>query len=279
LDGAKVQNYAITLVAGNLEIIPATLTVILDSGSLVQSYTGSARSVSWSTQPSGVATRVTYDGATTQPIVAGSYTVVVQSDDANYSGKTSGVLVIRSTVESIRVESYLVGAGLMPVGDSNGRYFLQASLGQGIAGAVPVVSGIQVESGFWMTGRLTEALNPLLVQVPSAEVAAKGIVVLSSSTSNAESGRVLRAQDPQIASGIRLPEARLSVVPLPESLRIRIQVSGIAGARWKVQSLDGLHAEGWRDQGVLELSPEGSGFIETEVVSESVMRFYRLVQP
>jgi hypothetical protein len=279
LDGAKVQNYAITLVAGDLRIVPAALTVTLDVGSLVQSYTGLGRSVSWFTQPAGVAVKATYNGLTVLPIVAGSYSVVVQSDDANYVGQASGVLVIRSTMESLRSEVFLVGSGLMPVSDTDGRYRLQASAGQSFAGPMPVVSGVWVQSGFWFADEFAEALNSGGSLVPSVEVAAKGIALLETSAQPTEAKSTLRTQDPQAASSLRLPEARLVVIPVSASMRVRIEVSGIPGARWKVQSLDGLHAEGWRDAGLLELGMDGAGVIETDVSGESAMRFYRLVQP
>ena len=138
-----------------------------------------------------------------------------------------------------------------------------------------------MEAGFWFTGRLSEVLDPAGVLVPSAEVAAKGIVVLAtgSSGSSVDSSQAARVREPQIASGLRLPEARLTVSPLPESLRVRIQVSGISGAHWKVQYLDGLRSGAWQDAGLLRLDSEGMGVIETDAVEDSAMRFYRLVQP
>ena len=282
IDGSKASNYAVTVVSGDLTITPAALTITLDAGSLAQSFTGTPRSVSWFTQPSGVATKATYNGSPNPPVVAGTYAVVVQSEDANYAGQVSGVLLIRSTLEALKSESFLIAAGLMSVTGGEGRYRLEASLGQTFAGAVPVVTGIQVEAGFWFTGRLSEALSPAGVQVPSAEVAAKGIAVLattSSTGSSVDPSQAASVRDPQMASGIRLPEARLTVSPSPESLRVRIQVSGISGAQWKVQYLDGLRSGGWQDAGLLRLDSEGMGVIETDAVEDSAMRFYRLVQP
>jgi len=282
IDGSKASNYAVTVVSGDLTITPAALTITLDAGSLAQSFTGTPRSVTWSTQPSGVAAKATYNGSPNPPVVAGTYAVVVQSEDANYAGQVSGVLLIRSTLEALKSESFLMAAGLMPVTGGEGRYRLEASLGQTFAGAVPVVTGIQVEAGFWFTGRLSEALSPAGVQVPSAEVAAKGIAVLattSSTGSSVDPSQAASVRDPQMASGIRLPEARLTVSPSPESLRVRIQVSGISGAQWKVQYLDGLRSGGWQDAGLLRLDSEGMGVIETDAVEDSAMRFYRLVQP
>ena len=82
-----------------------------------------------------------------------------------------------------------------------------------------------------------------------------------------------------MASGIRFPEARLTVVPASDSARVRVQISGVPGSRWKVQSSDGLNVDRWLDAGALELNAQGSGFIETDAGGESAVRFYRLVQP
>ena len=82
-----------------------------------------------------------------------------------------------------------------------------------------------------------------------------------------------------MASGVRLPEARLSVSPAADAARVRVVVSGIPGARWKVQHLDGSTSERWQDSGFLQLDPEGFGVIETGSGGESAVRFYRLVQP
>ena len=52
-------------------------------GSLSQTYDGSAKAVTATTTPSGLAVTFTYNGSTTAPTAAGSYTVVGTINDAN----------------------------------------------------------------------------------------------------------------------------------------------------------------------------------------------------
>ena len=142
-----------------------------------------------------------------------------------------------------------------------------------------VVSGIKLSSGFWFTDRWDQALNLGDVQIPTAEVADQGIATLQTSAQQSSSSSTSGTRIPQVASGLRLTETRMTVVPVPHLLRVRIQISGIPGARWKVQSLDGLYSENWQDADVLELDSNGTGSIETDAGTDSGMRFYRLVQP
>ena len=279
VDGAKASNYSVQLVAGELRIVAAALKITIDTSTLVQSYTGSRCVVGWSTQPTGVAVRATYNGSATPPVVAGTYPVILRSDDPNYAGEASAVLVIRTTMESLKSDGFLVVGGLLPVGGGDGRYLLEASMGQAVAGSLPVVLGIQVESGFWFAGALADALSGPLGGVPTATQAAKGLAALRPTTVASQAGRALETQEPQVASGVRLPEARLSVSPAADAARVRVVVSGIPGARWKVQHLDGSTSERWQDSGFLQLDPEGFGVIETGSGGESAVRFYRLVQP
>ena len=71
---------------------PATITL----GNLNQAYTGTAREVLVTTEPEGLATRVTYNDSTTAPIAAGSYAVIATVTDPNYTGSANGTLVIEA---------------------------------------------------------------------------------------------------------------------------------------------------------------------------------------
>ncbi len=63
-------------------------------GSLNQSYNGAAEAATATTTPSGLAVTFTYNGSTTAPTSAGSYTVVATINDPNYQGGATGTLVI-----------------------------------------------------------------------------------------------------------------------------------------------------------------------------------------
>ena len=77
----------------------ATLTVnkaaaSIALGSLNQTYNGSAEAATAATTPNGLAVILTYNGSTTVPTSAGSYTVVGTINDPNYQGNATGTLVI-----------------------------------------------------------------------------------------------------------------------------------------------------------------------------------------
>ncbi|NPV42288.1 MAG: hypothetical protein HPY72_13235 [Anaerolineae bacterium] len=68
--------------------------ITLDAATLSQTYDGSAKVVTATTNPSGLSYSITYDGAGTAPANAGSYAVVATITAVNYSGSDSGTLVI-----------------------------------------------------------------------------------------------------------------------------------------------------------------------------------------
>ena len=66
-----------------------------------QTYNGSARPVSVSTTPSGLSTTVTYNGNSSAPTNAGTYTVVTTVTDANYEGTATNTLTITKASATI----------------------------------------------------------------------------------------------------------------------------------------------------------------------------------
>lgn len=89
-----VNNIAgtVTTDAASLTVnkLPASVTL----GDLLAVYDGSAKLVSITTDPAGLATSVTYNGSASAPAQAGSYLVVATITDANYTGSASGQLTI-----------------------------------------------------------------------------------------------------------------------------------------------------------------------------------------
>jgi hypothetical protein len=75
-----------------LAISKATASVTL--GGLSQTYDGSAKSATATTDPVGLVVDFTYDGSGTKPTNAGSYAVVGTINDLNYAGSSGGTLVI-----------------------------------------------------------------------------------------------------------------------------------------------------------------------------------------
>jgi cyclophilin family peptidyl-prolyl cis-trans isomerase len=79
-------------VADTLVISKALATVKL--GRLAATYDGTAKPVTATTTPAGLAVTVTYNGTASVPINAGTYEVVATVNHANYQGSATGSLVI-----------------------------------------------------------------------------------------------------------------------------------------------------------------------------------------
>jgi alpha-tubulin suppressor-like RCC1 family protein len=72
---------------------------------LSATYNGTAHGASATTLPMGLAVTITYDGSTTAPTNAGSYTVVGTINDTNYQGSASGTLVIAKASATVALGS------------------------------------------------------------------------------------------------------------------------------------------------------------------------------
>jgi DNA/RNA endonuclease G (NUC1) len=88
---------------GSLTIGQAVASISLTN--LSQTYNGSPKSVTVTTTPAGLASTVTYNGSATAPTNAGSYAVAVTINDANYTGSTSGTLVIAKAAATLALSN------------------------------------------------------------------------------------------------------------------------------------------------------------------------------
>ena len=68
-------------------------------GNLAVTYNGSPQSATATTAPSGLNVTFTYNGSSTSPTNAGSYTVVGTINDPNYQGSATGTLVITQATD------------------------------------------------------------------------------------------------------------------------------------------------------------------------------------
>lgn len=94
------SNYlAAATVARTFNVTKANATVTL--GSLSQTYNGNARTASATTSPSGLLTQFTYNGSTTAPTAAGSYTVVATIDNPLHAGTATATLTIAKANQTL----------------------------------------------------------------------------------------------------------------------------------------------------------------------------------
>jgi hypothetical protein len=97
-------NYnAATDVARNLTVNKAAATVTLDS--LGTTYDGTPKAATATTTPAGLNVSLTYDGAATAPLAAGSYAVVGTVSDPNYQGSSSGTMTIAKANQTITFDA------------------------------------------------------------------------------------------------------------------------------------------------------------------------------
>jgi len=88
---------------GTLVIAQASGSITLSS--LSQTYNGSPKPATAITTPSGLAVSFTYNGSTTVPTAAGSYTVIGTITDPNYQGSATSTLVIAQASGSITLSN------------------------------------------------------------------------------------------------------------------------------------------------------------------------------
>ncbi len=93
-------NYSGT-VTGSLEITKAPVTITLSG--LTQTYNGKQRVVTAKTSPSGKTVNITYEGAVTPPINAGSYEVIGTVSDTNYAGTSTATLLVKQATATVRL--------------------------------------------------------------------------------------------------------------------------------------------------------------------------------
>nr|HQU84398.1 pectinesterase family protein [Pyrinomonadaceae bacterium] len=83
------------------------LTAAVTFSNLTQVYDGTPKSVTTSTDPSGLAVDVTYNGSPTAPTNAGTYTVAATVNDASYQGTATATLTISPASASVSLSNLL----------------------------------------------------------------------------------------------------------------------------------------------------------------------------
>ena len=80
-------------------VIPGVASIVL--GNLNQTFDGTPKPVSTTTNPPGLSVAITYDNSSTVPTNANSYAVVATIADPNYQGYVSDTLIIEKAAASI----------------------------------------------------------------------------------------------------------------------------------------------------------------------------------
>jgi len=270
-------NYSLAAGTASGTITPEDLVIAVDPASLVQDFDGNPRTVVWTTTPAGIPVSVLYNGSTSPPKIAGSYPVTLTSADPNYSARLTVTLVIRKTLQGITLNAAVVAAGLQTVADASGRFLLQATLGQPIAGTTIGATGMRLDSGFWFTEQFSAALEGRTLVGLKSESKIRGAALLRTPGIEMSEAGATGPEIDQPVTGIQ-PLPRLVVMPMTGSGEVWIRISGVPADRWLIQYQDRLHSDQWFDESPVELDADGAGAVRASTgVGE--MRFYRLVQP
>ena len=96
---ADTADYTNASAQQSLTVNQATATVTL--AGLSATYDGTAKTVSATTSPAGLAVALTYNGNSAAPSEVGSYTVSATVNDANYAGTATGTLVIAKITPTV----------------------------------------------------------------------------------------------------------------------------------------------------------------------------------
>jgi YVTN family beta-propeller protein len=86
-----------------LTINKTAVTITLSNTS--QTYDGTSKSVTVTTTPANISTGVTYNGLATLPVNAASYNVAASITDPNYTGSTTGTLIINKATATISISN------------------------------------------------------------------------------------------------------------------------------------------------------------------------------
>ena len=111
ISGAPTQagTYDVTLTLSNsagdsestLKITINKATAPIALGNLSTIYDGSSKSATATTTPAGLSFSLSYNGSASAPVNAGNYTVVATISEANYTGNSTGTLVIAKATPSV----------------------------------------------------------------------------------------------------------------------------------------------------------------------------------
>ena len=105
--GITSGSQASLVIASDELILRVKNAATIALSNLSQRFDGSAKTVTATTTPAGLAVLLTYNGSSTPPSAVGSYPVVATLDSPDYYGTTSGTLVIQKGLGTVTLGNLL----------------------------------------------------------------------------------------------------------------------------------------------------------------------------
>ena len=156
--------------SGVLVVSQASESATVTLGSLAQTYDGTPRAATATTDPEGLTVVFTYDGSPTAPTDAGSYVVTGLVSDLNYTGSATGTLVVAKAVAAVTL------ADLAQTYDGTARAASAATVPEGLdvvltydgSATVPTHAGTYAVTGTVDDANYAGATNGTLVVAKAA---------------------------------------------------------------------------------------------------------------
>jgi hypothetical protein len=98
------NNFKLTYMFGSLTILPDTADVTINPAGLLKTYSATPKTVAVTTSPTGLNVIKTYNGSTTPPVNAGTYTMIAYVNDPNYVGADTATLVINKAPATVTAD-------------------------------------------------------------------------------------------------------------------------------------------------------------------------------
>ncbi len=150
-----------------------TATVTLSG--LSQTYDGSQKSCTATTNPSGLLVTFTYDGSLTAPTAIGAYTVVGTINDSTYSGSATGTLVIANSTVTLSKLSQTYDGTAKSVTATTSPSGLSVILTYNGSTTAPTAVGTYAVSGTVITANYQGgATGTLVIAAAATQFAASG---------------------------------------------------------------------------------------------------------
>ena len=226
---------------------------------LNQTYDGTAKAVTWTTNPPGLEVKVNYDGSASPPVNAGSYTVEALIDTPNYTGSASGILkVAKATPVFSALSSPVIDRGVVNTileGIIKAGELIPPGIVNIIMNDVNQEATIDPETGKFSSGFSTDSLSAGVYSIIYSYSGDENFNSISDSTRN------VRIQEKSPGPGVVIPGGEMPGNNAVELNGFVLTDSLLVDVNGKVKLSVQLTTQD--EKGILSI-PEGSSLTDSE---------------